>query len=141
MDVRAAIVAEARTWLKTPYHHRAMVKGAGVDCAMILVAVYSAVGLIEKFDTGEYPIDWALHRQEERYLGFLQKYGREVSTPGIGDVTVWKIGRVFSHGGIVVGTDRVIHAHRKDGEVCECVPSGCYLKDLASRHFSIIGVC
>ncbi|MDO6044547.1 hypothetical protein Q4P48_08410 [Neisseria gonorrhoeae] len=47
-DLRARIVEEARSWLGTPYHHHAMVKGAGVDCAMLLVAVYGAVGLLPR---------------------------------------------------------------------------------------------
>ena len=56
MDLRQRIVEEARSWLGTPYHHQAMVKGAGVDCAMILVAVYRAVGLIPAgFDPRPYP--------------------------------------------------------------------------------------
>lgn len=29
---RAAVVAEARSWIGTPYHNCADVKGAGVDC-------------------------------------------------------------------------------------------------------------
>lgn len=29
---RAAIVAEARRWLGTPYRHQASVIGAGADC-------------------------------------------------------------------------------------------------------------
>lgn len=69
-DLRARIVEEARSWLGTPYHHHAMVKGAGVDCAMLLVAVYGAVGLLpEGFDPRPYPQDWHLHRDCERYLG------------------------------------------------------------------------
>jgi cell wall-associated NlpC family hydrolase len=38
-DERAAVVAEARTWIKTPWRHMADIKGAGVDCAMLLVRV------------------------------------------------------------------------------------------------------
>ena len=37
---RAAVVAEARSWIGTPYHHAADVKGHGVDCAMLLIRVY-----------------------------------------------------------------------------------------------------
>ena len=68
---RAAVVAEARSWIGTPYHHAADVKGHGVDCAMLLVRVYCDLGLIEPFDPRPYTRDWFLHRSEERYLGFL----------------------------------------------------------------------
>ena len=37
-----------------------------MDCAQILIAVYSAVGIIKEFETGYYPSDWMLHRSEEQ---------------------------------------------------------------------------
>lgn len=116
-DLRARVVAEAETWLRTPYHHRARVKGGGVDCAQILVEVYAAVGLIEPFDTGEYPMDWMMHRDEERYLHWVKQYGHEIDQPKPGDIAVWKFGRSFSHGAIVAAWPRIIHAYRRDGMV------------------------
>ena len=87
MDLRQRIVEEARSWLGTPYHHQAMVKGAGVDCAMILVAVYRAVGLIPAgFDPRPYPQDWHLHRDAERYLGNITRFCHEVETPQVGGI-------------------------------------------------------
>ena len=65
------MVAEARTWIKTPWRHMAAIKGAGVDCAMLLAAVYVATGLVKPFDPRPYPMDWMLHRDDERFLGFL----------------------------------------------------------------------
>lgn len=109
---RAAVVAEARTWLRTPYHHAADVKGHGVDCAMILVRVYADVGLIEKFDPRPYTRDWFLHRSEEKYLGFLFDRAHEVTKPGLGDIVVFKTGRCFAHAGIVSRLEpfAIIHA-------------------------------
>ncbi len=98
---RAAVVAAARSWIGTPYHHAADVKGVGVDCAMILVRVFCDLGLIEPFDPRPYTRDWMLHRDDERYLGFLFARTREVAEPNPGDVIVFRYGRCFSHGGIV----------------------------------------
>ena len=98
---RAAIVAEARSWIGTPYHHMADVKGVGCDCAMLLVRVYVDLKLVEPFDPRPYTRDWHLHRGEERYLGFLLARAREVAAPLPGDVILFKYGRCFSHGGIV----------------------------------------
>ena len=39
------IVAEARTWLGTRFHHQGRVKGVGVDCAGLIVCVAQAVGV------------------------------------------------------------------------------------------------
>lgn len=36
LQQRAAVIAEAESWLSTPYHHEARIKGHGVDCAQIL---------------------------------------------------------------------------------------------------------
>lgn len=111
---RAAVVAAARSWLGTPYHHAADVKGrnGGVDCAMLLVRVYCDVGLVEPFDPRPYTRDWFLHRDEEKYLGFLFDRARQVREPGLGDTIVFRIGRLFAHAGIVSRLDplAIIHA-------------------------------
>lgn len=116
-EQRQAVIAEAMTWLCTPYLHHASVKGVGVDCAQILIEVYSAVGMAEKVDVGEYPIDWAMHRSDERYLGWIEKYARRVEVPLPGDIALWKFGRCFSHAAIVVAWPEIIHSYRGEGVV------------------------
>lgn len=116
---RAAVVTEAIAWLGTPYHHRARLKGVGVDCAQLVLGVYAGVGLIEAFDTGDYPPDWHLHRDGERYLTVVQSLAVEIDPADIqpGDVLLFKFGRAFSHGAIVTAWPQVVHANRKDGAV------------------------
>lgn len=46
MITRAAVVAEAREWLGTPYHHQARLKGVGVDCAGLVIGVARALGIV-----------------------------------------------------------------------------------------------
>ena len=119
LSERARVVAEARAWLGTPYHHRARLKGVGVDCAQLPIGVWSAVGLIEAFDTGDYPADWHLHRDEERYIGFVRRYASEIAEASAqpGDLVLFKFGRAFSHGAILVAPGVVVHAVRKEGRV------------------------
>lgn len=112
---RDQVVAEARRWLGTPYHAQAMVMGVGVDCAMLLVAVYHAVGLIPSIEPRPYPPDWHLHRSDEKYLGWLQQFCVEVAVPRPGDVIVWRYGRCFSHAAIAIGDGEIIHAYRRKG--------------------------
>jgi cell wall-associated NlpC family hydrolase len=113
-EQRSAIVAEARSWLGTPYHHAADLKGrkGGVDCAMLLVRVYCDLGLVEAFDPRPYTKDWFLHRNEERYLGFLLARSREVREPGSGDIMLFRVGRCYAHGGIIVRPSplTIVHA-------------------------------
>ena len=78
---RAMVVAEARSWIGTPYHHAADIKGknGGADCAMLLVRVYCDLGLVEKFDPRPYTRDWFLHRNRSAILASWRaraKYAR-----------------------------------------------------------------
>lgn len=118
-EARAKVVAEARSWLSTPYHHRAKLKGIGVDCAQLVLGVYENAGLVKPFDTGDYPMDWHLHREDERYLTIISRLAgpieREAAKPG--DVVLFKFGRAFSHGGIITEWPQIVHANRKDGAV------------------------
>ena len=55
MTTRADVVAEARTWIGTPFHHMARSKAVGVDCSGLLVGVCRALGLLpQTFDTPAY---------------------------------------------------------------------------------------
>jgi len=114
---RARVIEAAQGWLNTPYHHKARVKGAGVDCAQLLIGVYAEAGLIDPFDTGDYPMDWMLHREEERFLLWLEHYCTVVASPLSGDIAIWRYGRTFSHGAIVTDWPAIIHAWRPAGRV------------------------
>ena len=113
------MVAEARRWLGTPYHHQADVLGAGVDCGMLLVRVYVDAGIVPPYDPRPYSVQWHLHRDDERYLGAMMECSVEVDAPELGDMAVWKIGRSYAHGAIVVGWPLVIHAYQPEGMVVE----------------------
>lgn len=119
-QARADVCTLARQWLGTPWHHKARIRGVGVDCAQLLIAVYAQAGVIEDFDPGDYAIDHMMHSDQEVFRGWCERYGRPTDTPAPGDVAIWKFGRCYSHGGIVVAwPGRVIHAFRPFGEVCE----------------------
>jgi cell wall-associated NlpC family hydrolase len=112
-DWRARIIAAAESWLKTPWAHNQSVKGkgGGVDCGRYLLACYVEPGLVDDSALGSYPADWMLHRSEERFLGWVERYLDPVERPLPGDVAVWKFGRCFSHGAIVVDWPQIIHAY------------------------------
>jgi cell wall-associated NlpC family hydrolase len=110
-ETRAAIVAEALTWLDTPYHHHARIKGVGVDCAQLPAAIFQAVGLVPDLQP-EYSPQWMMHRDEERYLEWVRPYTREITREELlpGDFVMWKFGRAYSHSAIVIDAPVVIHA-------------------------------
>ena len=60
-EQRQRVVDVARTWLGTPYHSAARVKGVGVDCLTVLAEVYHEAGIIGHVDIPYYPNDFMLH--------------------------------------------------------------------------------
>lgn len=122
---RASVVQEARRWLGTPYHHRASVLGVGVDCALLLREAFAGAGLMSRFDPGNYTCDWHLHRGEEKYLATVMEYAHLISPegdPSIDElkdaawyepatVLLWRVGRTFSHGGMVTEWPFIIHSY------------------------------
>lgn len=117
--VREQITAEALTWRGTPYHHHARIKGVGVDCAQVLLAVYvDALGLAPPLDIGAYSTQWHFHRCEEVYLDWLDQAGaHQVQTPAAGDIAMFRFGRTFSHSAICVGEGLWLHAYSDAGVI------------------------
>ncbi len=109
---RQAVIDEAVTWIKTPFAHMQCCKGAGVDCANFLYGVFRNVGFAPVLQIEQYPPDWYLHRNEERFLGWVEKFGRPITGPPFkpGDVVMYRYGRTFAHSAIVVAWPTIIHA-------------------------------
>lgn len=120
-EQRAAVIAEARSWIGTPWRHCADVKGQAVDCAMLLVRTFVDTGVIPAFDPRPYPRTWYLHQEHERFLEWIVDHlggveiARDTARPG--DVLVYRIGKCFSHGTVLVDPQTVVHAFYKNGRV------------------------
>ena len=133
---RLAVIGEAGRWLGTPYHHQGRLKGVGADCLTLLAEVYHACGVIPAIDIPYYPPNWNLHRSAELYLDGLLRYASEVETPRPGDVALFRFGRCFAHGAIVIYWPKVIHAWNGAGVIhgdAELPP----LKGRAARFFTL----
>ena len=118
---RDRIVQEALTWKGTPFHHKGRIKGVGCDCGGFIYEVFNHAlpNLSLPAFPNYYAEDWALHRDNEIYLAFLQPYVKEVNYMLPGCVVVFQVGRNFSHGTIVISPGKVIHAwgRTKHGKV------------------------
>jgi len=111
-QMRQNVVREAMSWQNTPYHHQGAIKGVGVDCAMLLVEVYKACGLIPAdMDPRPYSTNWHVHRNDELYLGGVERYAVRVYAPLPGDIALFQFGRCISHGAIVLDGTLVLHAY------------------------------
>ncbi|TAK97549.1 MAG: hypothetical protein EPO08_21155 [Rhodospirillaceae bacterium] len=112
---REAVDRVAREWIGTPFHDNACVKGHGADCAQLLRGVFVEAGVLEPFDIPYYSPQFFLHQSDERFLGWVTKFAREIELADVrtGDVVLYRIGKCFAHGAIVVapGWPNIIHAH------------------------------
>jgi cell wall-associated NlpC family hydrolase len=111
-EERALVIAEAESWIGTPYHPNADVKGAGIDCGMFPVRVFVDTGMVPPFDPRPYPVQFSMHQKAERYLEIVKTYAHEVlGPPKPGDLVMFKFGHSWSHSGIVTNWPEFIHAN------------------------------
>lgn len=139
-EERAAVVREALSWLGTPYHSNADIKGAGCDCGMLLVRVYVDCGLVAAFDPRPYPNQWHLHQRAERYMDIVRTLAKEVEPlpePGPGDIVLFHYGHCYAHGGIVTHWPEVVHAMGPSPIQRESVRTSGRLRHLRRKHFTI----
>ncbi len=92
-----------------------------MDCAQLLAAVFEEAGVMPHIDTEQYSAQFFLHRDEERFLSYVLPRAFEVQEQDVkpADFVVWKIGRVFAHGAIVIepGWPHILHAYKLEGFV------------------------
>lgn len=86
---RHAIVAEARSWIGTPYRHQASRKGAGCDCLGLVRGVWRALYGAEPEAPPPYAADWAETGGRETLLEAARRHLVEIPP------TDWRPGDVL----------------------------------------------
>ncbi|MEE2567322.1 NlpC/P60 family protein [Hyphobacterium marinum] len=112
---RAAIVAEARSWIGTPYRHQASLKGAGCDCLGLVRGVWRNCVGAEPESPPAYTPDWAERSGAETLLEAARRWLVEIDLAARepGDVMLF---RPFANGptkhcGILTAPGRLTHAY------------------------------
>ncbi|MES1202467.1 MAG: NlpC/P60 family protein [Pseudomonadota bacterium] len=112
---RAAIVAEAQTWLGTPYRHQASAKGAGCDCLGLIRGVWRAFYGAEPETPPPYTPDWAELRGRETLRDAARRHLVEtkIVEAAPGDVLLFRISAAapMKHAAILSARERIIHAY------------------------------
>ncbi len=115
MCERAAIIAEARAWIGTPYRHRASVKGAGADCLGLVRGVWRHCCGREPEPPPPYSPFWAEVGGRETLLEAARRHlvEKAICDALPGDVLLfrWKRNTPAKHAAILVGAERIIHAY------------------------------
>jgi NlpC/P60 family putative phage cell wall peptidase len=134
---QAAVVAEARAWIGTPYVHQASCAGAGTDCLGLLRGVWRAVVGAEPEPIPAYTPDWGEAGGRELLLTAALRLMRPAHVPAPGDVLLFRMrdGSIAKHLGIAAGIGpraTFIHAYTGHG-VVESPLSGPWARRVAAR--------
>jgi NlpC/P60 family putative phage cell wall peptidase len=130
------IVAEARSWIGTPYRHQASLKHVGCDCLGLVLGVWRALYGALPEQPPPYTPDWAEAGSGEPLIDAALRHlsprtGDEVAP---GDVLIfrWRDHVAAKHLAIASGPDRMIHAH--DGaEVAEVAITPFWQRKIVAR--------
>ncbi|HXF89614.1 MAG TPA: NlpC/P60 family protein [Xanthobacteraceae bacterium] len=113
---RTAIVAEARSWIGTPYHHQASVKGVGCDCLGLVRGVWRTLYGEEPEAIPPYSRDWAEAGRET--LAEAAARHMRWSSPNRmlpGDVLLFALNEraPAKHCAILTEPERMVHSYER----------------------------
>jgi NlpC/P60 family putative phage cell wall peptidase len=118
------ILAEARSWIGTPYRHQATSKGAGTDCLGLLRGIWRFVNGSEPESVPPYTEDWAEPGREEVLQAAAERWlvrkPLDVTAPA--DVLLFRMrdGSIAKHLGLAaeIGPEATfVHAYSGHGVV------------------------
>ncbi len=120
---RDAVVAVARGWIGTPYHHQASVKGIGADCLGLVRGVWRELYGTEAEALPAYSRDWGEVSGTETLVAAAKRHlimcdGAHLKP---GDILIFRMraGAIAKHAAILATPDTMIHAseHHRAAEV------------------------
>jgi NlpC/P60 family putative phage cell wall peptidase len=113
MTTREQIIAAARGWVGTPYHHQASVKGVGCDCLGLIRGLWRELLGEEPEAMPAYTRDWGDVTGSEPLLAAarrnLTQIAPDLALPG--DVIVFRMqAGVAKHAGVLTESEHFVHA-------------------------------
>jgi NlpC/P60 family putative phage cell wall peptidase len=110
-----SVVAEARSWVGTPYRHQASLKGVGCDCLGLVRGVWRALLGEEPESVPPYAPDWAEAAGGEPLAEAALRHLIAIQPANFlpGDVLLfrWRAGNTAKHAAIVTTENLMVHAH------------------------------
>ena len=117
------VTAAARTWLGTPYHDQASLRGVGYDCLGLARGVWREVIGPEPFPIPPYNRDWGEIGPREvlaegaRWM--MIEVERAAASPGALVLFRMQPRAIAKHVGILTGPDSFLHAYERLGVIEE----------------------
>jgi len=128
----AALLAEACSWIGTPYRHRASLKSAGCDCLGLIHVVYRTFYGPEKELMTPYSPNWVEETREESLGGAARRHLVEIDAAPFRDSVLFALGDVIlirasdrgitKHAAIASGPDAIIHANERHAVAEDALP-------------------
>ena len=87
----ARVVAEARSWVGTPWCHGASCKGAGADCLGLVRGIWRGVVGPEPAALPPYPMDWAEAGGASALAEAMERHFRPTDVEAEGDVLLFQL--------------------------------------------------
>jgi NlpC/P60 family putative phage cell wall peptidase len=117
------VIAATRSWLGTPYHDQASLRGVGCDCLGLARGVWREVVGPEPFPIPPYSRDWGETGPREVLAEGARRMMIEVepAAAGPGALVLFRMKprAIAKHVGILTGPDRFIHAYERLGVIEE----------------------
>ena len=115
------VIAAARSWLGTPYHDQASLRGVGCDCLGLARGVWRQVVGPEPFPIPPYSRDWGETGAREVLVEGAQRMMIEVDPrdAALGALLLFRMRprAIAKHVGILTASDRFIRAYERIGVV------------------------
>ena len=117
------VVAVARSWLGTPYHDQASLRGVGCDCLGLARGVWREVVGTEPFPIPPYSRDWGETGPYEVLAEGARRMMEKVALAdlGPGALVLFRMAprAIAKHVGILTTADSFIHSYERLGVVEE----------------------
>lgn len=112
---RSLVIAEARSWIGTPYRHQASLKGVGCDCLGLVRGIWRALLGDEPERAPPYAPDWAEACGQERLAEAAARHLVPLACAAAreGDVVLfrWRGALPAKHAAILTAPGLMVHAH------------------------------
>ena len=119
----ARVIAVARSWLGTPYHDQASLRGVGCDCLGLARGVWRDVVGPEPFPIPPYSRDWGETGPREVLADGARRMMPELdpSKAGPGALILFRMVpcAIAKHVGILTGPNTFLHAYERLGVIEE----------------------
>lgn len=132
MGLSYQIIEVAKTYSKTPWHHKGRLKGIGIDCCGLIICSCNECGLY----IAE-PENYGLGDEIEILVSTVSKYADllpENDEMQLADIIIFRSRLMYNHCGLYSGNNNFIHADQGTGRVSETELDSKWRRRMHSTH-------